>query len=765
MRLMLYILVIIFCSPWVMGDSLTKAFPNKAGGAGKIKAFAFDLDRVTLLESPFKTAMENNAAYLLALDPDRFLAWFRKEAGLKPKAKVYGGWENNTIAGHSLGHYLSACSMMCAATGKETFQNRVTYIVEELNACQEAHGSGYLSAFPGGKRAFAEVAQGDIRSKGFDLNGIWVPWYTQHKIMAGLRDAHVYAKSQKALEVWIRHASWIQSILKNLTNTQWQTMLDCEHGGINEVFADLYCITGDHSYFETACRFYHKKVLDPLSQGKDSLSGLHANTQVPKILGAARIFELTGDPCFQKITDFFWNTVINHYTFANGGNSAEEYFGLPDRLAEKMHHTTETCNTYNMLKVTRHLFAWRPKAEYMDYYERALLNHILAHQHPKEGGRLVYKGFMDMPSQKGFSHPTESFWCCVGTGMENHTKYGESIYAYSDDRLYVNLFIPSVLDWKERGIKLTQKFEQDDVILLFECATPQELCLKIRIPYWVEDVGLNGKKSPDGYMDLKRTFKQGDALRITLPKKLHLSRLPDRPNRIAFFKGPVLLAAVLGELEQPPLLVSDSEASLFHGVASNEKIARVLGRKGWMSSNVILKPLYEIEDEPYSAYMDFLTPKQWEQKQKEFEQKQKRLEALNKRTTDFLILGQMQPERDHNLKGEGTQAGVFRGKNWRHAYNGWFEFDMKADPEAAMDLVCLYWGSDRGKRVFDVLVEGKTIATQKLDRNRPNEFFEEIYPIPRELTLGKEKLRVRFQSRKDSYAGGLFACRAIKREP
>ncbi len=763
------------------GDTLTKEFMHKVKPAAAVVVRPFELTDVQLLDGPFKKAMGLNSQWLLSLEPDRFLAWFRKEAGLDPKGRVYGGWERETIAGHSLGHYMTAIALMYGQTGQQEFKDRAAYIVDELAAVQEAHGSGYMSAFPNGKKAFDEIVHGEIRSQGFDLNGIWVPWYTQHKLMAGLRDIYHYTGNPKALAVWIRHADWIEGVTANLTDELWQKMLACEHGGINETFADLYGITGDARYLRLAEKFYHKSVLDPLSRREDSLSGLHANTQVPKIIGAARLYELTGQDRFKTIADFFWTTVVNHYSYANGGNSAEEYFGKPDHLAERMHHTTETCNTYNMLLLTRHLFAWQPSAAYMDYYERALFNHILTHQHPEEGGRLVYKGFLDMPAQKGFSDPTESFWCCVGTGMENHAKYADTIYAYSPESLYVNLFISSQLMWKEKNITLTQKTQLpvgDAVNLAFSCPQPAAFSLKIRKPYWAKSVemALNGKSQtvtlgPDGYITIDRTFTNNDEITLKFPLRLHTSTLPDMPDRTAFLYGPTLLAALLEEGQNPPSLVAQDATALLEFFERREplafhsdKVAYRLTEGGWQQCGLTLMPLFAIAEQPYTVYMDTFTPETWRQKQAEYAAEQKRLRQIEAVSADVLRLGQMQAERDHNLNGERTNIGSFNGRKWRDSYDGWFEFEMKVRPEEPMEMICTYWGSERGRRKFDILVDGTTIATQELNRNKPNDFFDAIYPIPVELTQGKEKVRVRIQAHPNNYAGGVFEVRTVVRD-
>ena len=421
------------------------------------RAEPFPLSNVRLLDSPFKAAMDRDGSYLLALDADRLLSGFLENAGLKPKGKKYGGWEEQSLAGHSLGHHLSAVSLMYAASGDSRFKDRADYIVQELAACQKASGDGYLAAFEKGREMFAEVAKGDIRPRRFYLNGIWAPWYTMHKVFAGLRDAYQLAGNKESLAVMQRLGDWAIDTTKGLSDEQFQLMLETEHGGMNEMMADLFGLTGEQKYLTLAGRFNHKAVLQPLSKGVDDLTGLHGNTQIPKVIGAARQYELTGDPSMKDIAQFFWKTVIDHHTFAIGGHGDGEYFGVPGRLAPLLsNHTAETCNTYNMLKLTKHLFSWSPNEDYAAYYERALYNHILASQHPTTG-MMCYFVPLRQGARKRFSTPENSFWCCVGTGMENHARYGESIYWRDAAGIYVNLFIASRLDWPEKGIRLRQE--------------------------------------------------------------------------------------------------------------------------------------------------------------------------------------------------------------------------------------------------------------------------------------------------------------------
>ncbi len=761
------------------GDSLVTPYPYAVQPAAAPSVYAFGLRDVRLTDSLFKDAMNRNAEWLLKLEPDRFLAWFRKEAGLEPKGQVYGGWENQTIAGHCLGHYLSACAMMYAATGDEQYKARADYIVDELSLCQEANGNGYLAAYPNGKRTFEEVARGEIRSAGFDLNGIWVPWYTNHKVMAGLRDTYLYCNNPKALDVMKKMGDWACAVTEKLTEEQWQKMLACEHGGMNEVLIDLYALTGDEKYKTLALKFYHKAVLDPLAARQDKLAGLHANTQVPKTIGAARIYEVTGLEKFKTIARFFWDTVVAHYTFVNGGNSSNEHFGQPDKLSEPQHDTTETCNTYNMLKLTRHLFAANPQAAEMDYYERALYNHILAHQHPTTG-MIMYKGFLDMPAQKNFCDPFNSFWCCVGTGFENHAKYADTIYFHNGSSLYVNLFIPSVLTWKEKDITITQETDfpaSDTVKLTFTCAKTSTFSLKIRKPAWTNGmtVTVNGKAVPTepdstGYIAVNRGFDNGDVVELKLPMTLHTEAMPDKSNRIAFLYGPIVLAADLDGAERCPLLVgtlSELTAAIkpIEGKPlefSAAGIARDIADDETKMRSLRLLPLYAVTDQRYTVYVDQFTPELWQKKKTEYTAEQERIRAIAARSIDVMRIGEMQPERDHNLKGENTTSGEYQGRKWRHAYNGWFEFDMKVLDEVPVELVCTYWGSDSGGRTFDILVDGTKIATQALTNQKPNTFFDVTYPVPAELTKGKETVRIRLQAHPNNTAGGLYGVRMMK---
>jgi len=744
-----------------------------------LKARPFSLHDVRLLDGPFKQGQDIAVKYLLSLEPDRFLSNFRKEAGLEPKAAPYGGWESRSIAGHSLGHYLSACSLAWASTADKEFLRRANYIVDELAECQKANGDGYLAAFAGGRKAYAEVAAGDIRSSGFDLNGIWVPNYTMHKVLAGLRDAHRLCGNPKALAVSKGLADWFERTLSGLNEEQMQRVLACEHGGMNEVLADLYADTGDGRYLKLSRRFHHKAILDPLARGQDILPGKHANTQIPKLIGLAARYELAGDVDDRAAAEFFWDRVVHHHSYVTGGHGEAEHFGPPDKLNDRLSPvTTETCNVYNMLKLTRYVFGWTGSASVADFYERALLNHIRATQHPD--GRVIYNLSLQPGHHKEYQTLTNSFTCCVGTGMENHVKYGEDIYFHDDDSLWVNLFIGSELKWKTRGVTVRQETkwpDADTTTLIITADKPQDFALRIRHPFWAEvlRVKVNGKlvsdsTSPSSYCVLRRQWQTGDKVEVTFPMTLRTESMPDNPNRIAVFFGPTLLAADLGPVQDPqadkpgyvPVLLTEGRpiTDWVKPVAGKTLVFRTdgVGRP----RDVDLVALHRLHDRRYTVYLDRYTSAEWAHREAEIRAEEERLRRLEARTVDVFRPGEMQPERDHNVQGEKSDPVEALGRKLRHAYDGgWFSFEMKVDPVRPNELLCTWWGSETGRRTFDILVDGAKIATQTLLNNRPGRFWDATYSIPAELTQGREKVVVKLQAHPGNFAGGLFGCRTL----
>jgi DUF1680 family protein len=753
------------------------------------KVQEFDLADVRVLESPFKTAQELDGKYLLSLDPDRLLAMFRFTAGLSNSATAYGGWEspNVELRGHSIGHYLSACALMYASTGDDQFRKRAEYLVRELAKCQEAmpsqgYHAGYLSAFP--ESLFDRV---DAQKP------VWAPWYTMHKIVAGLFDVHVLTGNQQALTVVTNLAEWVKFRVDRLTPEQMQGSLKNEHGGMNEVLANLAAVTKNPEYLRLAEAFNHKAVLDPLAQGEDKLDGLHANTQIPKVIGAAREYELTGDHSYRRIAEFFWERVALHRSYALGGHSDNEHF-FPTNAFERHLSpvTAETCNTYNMLKLTEHLFTWLPNARAVDFYERGLYNQILASQEPERG---MFAYFMSMkPGHfKTYSTPDNSFWCCVGTGMENHAKYGQMIYSHSDDSLYVNLFIPSELNWKDRGITVTQqtKFpEANTTKLTFKTEKPSQFTLRIRRPEWASDrlvAEVNGKKlelaqDEAGYAGIDREWRNGDAVSITVPMSIRTENLPGVSNTIAFFYGPILLAGEMGTNDLPghlqevpnqqdlvwvpapaaPVLVGELKtiAQSLKPV-SGKPLTFTTGKAGRPEA-VTLTPYYRVHHERYNIHWPLYSEADWKIEAEKRAKTEAERKANERRIVDMVFAGNEQSDRDHNLRGENSTTGDSWGRSYRQSANGTpLSWTFKPVEGNAVIRVT-FAGGDLRKAGFEVLVNGTKVAEQLPGNAGRGELKDLEFTVPASVTVGAKSLEVKFQPKPNSNTGRIFQCAILK---
>lgn len=790
-----------FCRWPLLGLALVASAAAAPIEKSPMAARPFPLGTVALLDSPFKQAMERNAGYLLSLEPDRFLHNTRLYAGLKPKGELYGGWESQGIAGHSLGHYLTAISQQYAATGDVRFRQRIDHIVAEMAECQTAYGDGYVGALPPKElavmRAFKD-GQVDPKSSFNFKGGAWVPWYTQHKILAGLKDAWVLGKNPQAQAVTLRLADWVDQITAGLTPEQQQKMLQVEHGGMIETLVEIYSLTGEARYLGASRRFYHRAILDPLLAGRDELANKHANTQIPKVIGEARSYEVTGEPDGRKIAESFWKTVVEQRSWVIGGNSEREHFFPEGKAAEHLGpETAESCNTYNMLKLTEHLFEWQPRVALADYYERALYNHILASQEPKHG---MFAYFMSLKPghSKVYSTPQDSFWCCVGSGMENHTKYGEAIYYHSgNDRLYVNLFIPSVLNWQEAGLKLTQRSDyprKDFSELTIESAPKSAVTLLVRCPAWSggSRFELNGEPlatagKPGEYAEIQRVWKSGDRLRVTIPLGLRSEALEGDPHKVALLYGPLVLAGDLGAAPETatfpyakgqadndraptaevPVFVSGQIGDLTAAVKRlpGEELAFTtvgIGRPG----EVTLRPFADLPYQRYNVYWDVLNEADWQKRQASGAAASQRSQQEEARIVDELSPGEQQSEIDHGMKSEQSQIGDFMDRKWRDASSGGsFEFQLKAQRNTPQLLRCTYWGGDANGREFEILINGKRLAMQRLERNRPGQFFDVDYPLAADLLSDQDKITVRFQPLGGKMAGGLFHAAVLKVSP
>jgi DUF1680 family protein len=647
---------------------LSRAADSPFHQAIPFAATPIPLEFVRLTAGPLARAQELGMQNILKLDPDRILFHFRKLAGLEPKADSdYGGWEGpgRQLTGHIAGHYLSACALMYAATGEERFQQRCDYMVDEFAEVQTARRNGYLGALMGnpprvaprdnpgldlaatqpatrrapapepidGLLCFEQLSKGDIRASGFDLNGMWSPWYVQHKILAGLRDAYRRTRNSKALDIALKFAAWTDDLLKPLSDAQLQRMLSCEFGGINESFADLYADTGDKRWLTLSQKFHHNAIVDPLAAKNDILGGKHGNTQVPKLLGELVRYINAGNTPDGDAAKFFWNAVVHHHSFATGGHGYDESFDAPNKLSDEIDgnnhrtkdlRTAESCNVYNMLKLTRLLFALNPSEEFAAFHERALFNHVLASINFNDG-QVCYM----VPVSPGSTHEYQGngMTCCVGTGLENHALHGEGLYYHSPTSLYINLFAPSTARSEIHGLDLTMdtRFPEDQTATLnLKLDKPKEFTLYLRRPAWAGadfKLSLNGVPvtdlaKPGAYVALQRRWASSDQLAVTLPKSLRTEPLPDNPNRVAFLHGPLVLAADLGEAP-PGRGRRNTPAAQFPTLAATpttpaDQILTPTDKQSTFTAKTAAEPLtfapfYTLSNHRYGIYYD-LTP-------------------------------------------------------------------------------------------------------------------------------------------------------------
>jgi DUF1680 family protein len=792
--------------------------------AGILQAHPLPLRSVRLTGGPLKQAQDVTAEYLLQLEPDRMLAGYRIRAGLEPKAEGYGGWDavdSRQLTGHIAGHYLSAVSLMYAGTGQEDFTRRADYIVTELKEVQEARGDGYLGAIVNkdgldGRELFERLSRGEIKSAGFDLNGLWSPWYTLHKTFAGLRDAFRYTGNKTALELEIKFAAWAEGILAPLDKGQIQRMLNTEFGGMNEIMVDLYADTGDKRWLGLSYKFEHRSFIEPFKRHQDILDGKHGNTQVPKLIGSADRYAYTGSVGDFMAAAFFWDQVVQHHSYATGGHGHDEYFGAPDKLSDRVDgRTAETCNIYNMIKLSRRLFSIRPDAHYADFHERALFNHILASIDP-EDGRTCYM----VPVGRGVQHEYQdmfrSFTCCVGSGMESHALHGDGLYYAADGRLWVNLYAPSTAEWAEKGVTLkvdTDFPEGEMVTLTITMGSPKEFILALRRPNWAGrgfSVKVNGKAVPEDVIDpyrgvpesgrpveslarvdqagtfveLKRTWETGDRVELTLPKTLRLEAVPDNPQVAAIMWGPLVLAADLGPERprrrgsaagfEPPTIPVFVAADLpveqwvkpLPGQPGRFHIKDV-GRDNMgagLDVEVNLVPFYRLHRRTYAVYFDLFTPQDWEARKAEYAAEQERLRRLEKATVAYAQPGEMQPEREFNFQGaEEARVTRIMGRAGRSG-GSWFTFDLPVEADHPMMLVVTYHSGARIRRqaLFDILVEGRKIARQEVTRNTPERFFDVEYALPADIVKAKKKVTVRFEAAEGSAIAGVYGIRMVR---
>ena len=784
-----------------------------------LRASAFALEDVRLLPGVFENAQEVDRKYLLSLDVDRLTVGMLRTSKLPVKGKSYGGWEKGGSG--IIGHYLSACAQMERATGDAELKRRVDYIVSEMARAQEANGDGGLYGFENDKNNwYPALKRGEVKE--MTVAG----WYVTHKYMAGLRDAWFISGNTQARDVLIKMCDWAIDVTQNLTPEAWDKMFRMgisEFGAPHEILADVYAATGETKYLDLAKKFEQPNIFVPLEKGDTKpTTGAHANAAIAKYLGYERIYELSGDKNWYDASHNFYQDVVNNRSWANGGNSQWEHFFVPGDEPEKINEICgpETCNTYNMLKMAGQFYALDARASELDFYERALYNSILPSISPD--GNFVYYTPQRPGHYRVFSLPEDAFWCCVGTGMENHAKYGEMIYTHSADRLMVNLFVASELNWKEKSLKVRQDTQfpnANSSELTLTLGAPQEMTLSVRYPSWVKagalQISVNGQAQkvtakPGEYADVKRVWKNGDRVGITLPMQVHIEMLPGaaaNEKHVAYFYGPILLAGKLGtkglekanffggsnvlqptpgsaagQIAHEKLPISDFPIVLDKPNASQtpEQLAKLLTPiKGQTlrfqlagttsDAPVTLAPLYDVVYERYTIYWPLMTRAQFdtfrqtEREQFAYEARQlgeeKRVD-LDDVTLDHVFIGDIASEQAHKFASEQSSSGGTGDGRWRDA-KGYFAYEMKVTPNAPVAVRVRYYGGDTG-REFDVLVDGKVIATQKLAGKRSGAALFGVYPIPLDLTRGKDSVTVRFQPKAGGTAGGVFDVRTIK---
>jgi len=787
----LFFIISFFIGSNFILNAQNKLYPNE-----------FPLSDVKLLDGPFKHARDLNIEVLLKYDVDRLLAPYRKEAGLPEKAKSYPNWEG--LDGHVGGHYLSAMAMNYAATGNAECKRRMDYMISELKACQYANaqkypdwGVGYVGGIPNSAALWSKIKAGEVGA----IWSAWAPYYNIHKMFAGLRDAWLYTGNADAKQIFLNFCDWAITITQDLSDKQMEDMLANEHGGMDEVLADAYQISGNEKYMAAAKRYSHKMFLDPLSQGIDNLDNKHANTQIPKFIGFERIAELGHDSKYDKAGSFFWETVTTNRSLAFGGNSRREHFPAKESCIDfiNVNDGPESCNSYNMLKLTEDLFRVHPSAKYADYYERTVLNHILSSQHPEHGG-YVYFTPARPRHYRVYSAPNEAMWCCVGTGMENHGKYNQFIYTHSNDSLYLNLFIASELNWKEKGLKIKQEtgFPEEEQTKLTITEGTANFKLMVRYPVWVSKgalkIQVNGKDVaydalPSSYVCIDRKWEKGDVVQITLPMHNTIEHLPNVPEYIAFMHGPILLGAKTGTedlkgliaddgrwgqlasgeylpVDKAPILIEDDIQSI------GNKLVPVTGKplnfrlnvKMVNQAELALEPFYKIHDARYMMYWLALSNSGYKTYTDSLANIEKEKLALEKRTIDQVAPGEQQPETDHSMQQEKSNKGNNLNEFFREARDGgYFSYDMATNSESGLSLMVRYWGAEWGSRKFDIYLDDEKLVTEdNTGRWNLSMFKDVVYSIPDAMVKGKTHVRVKFQALPESTAGAVYYVRLVR---
>ena len=781
---------------------LAMALPLAASAQDRLYADEFPITEVVLLDGPLKHARDLNIETLLQYDCDRLLAPYRKEAGLEPKAPAYPNWDG--LDGHVGGHYLAAMAMN-AAMGNEECRRRMEYMISELQVCADANvrnhpewGKGYVGGMPDSDRIWSNFKKGDFRV----YSRAWAPFYNLHKMFAGLRDAWLYCGNEQARKLFLGFCDWVIDLTAGLSDDQMEQMMGNEHGGMNEVLADAYAISGEEKYLTMARRFSHRRILTPMSQHVDNLDNLHANTQVPKATGFARIAELGGDENYYEAAEFFWEVVTGERSLAFGGNSRREHFPSREACTDFVNDIDgpETCNTHNMLKLTEVLHRRNPDARYADFYELATFNHILSSQHPEHGG-YVYFTPARPRHYRNYSAPNEAMWCCVGTGMENHGKYGQFIYTHVGNALYVNLFVASELNWREKGVTLRQEtaFPYGETSRITVTDGKGAFPVLVRYPGWVKpgafSVKVNGKPvevitGPGSYVSIDRKWKKGDVIDISFPMHGSVKYLPNVPRYVALMYGPVLLGMKTGTEDLAHLIADDSRFGQYASgkklpldeapMIIDDQVEQLAGRLQPVPGKPLhftwdvrmenaaqgeLQPFFEIHDARYMMYWPVLSEQGYREYLDGLARAEQERQALEARTVDKVQPGEQQPETDHRMETDGSVTGNTNDVFFRDARDGRsFSYLMQTGGLTDLALRLKFWGVGEWKtHEFDIFIDDTLLTSvNNTGKYRISEFKYETFPIPASLLEGKREIRVKFVSKPGRQVGEIYGVRLVR---
>ena len=790
----------------------------------KLYPHLFDLQEVILTDGMFKNALNINNDLLLQYDVDRLLTPYFRQAGFSDWEKQHPnfpnwGSGNFRLDGHVGGHYLSALALAYAATHDDNdmrarLKERMDYTLDKMAQCQAAFDNntdglyGYVGGLPDNE-VWTGLYRGDLTK--FNQNRGNVPFYVIHKVFAGFRDCWLYTGNEKARECFLKMCDWGVNLISNLTDAQVQNILNTEHGGINEMFADAYQMTGDDKYLTAAYRYTHKTMVDNMQTVNTTfLSNKHANTQVPKYIGYIRLAQQNANIDNSQLTihnyrvaaENFWTDVVENRTVALGGNSVNEHFV---QHSNAHHHITmtdgpESCNTNNMLKLTENLFAQSAHRKYSDFYEMAMFNHILSTQHPVTGG-YVYFTSLRPQHYRMYSQVNKGMWCCVGTGMENHSKYGEFIYSrdIETNTLYVNLFVPSQLT--DETYALTQQtrfpYEQSTTLTIDKAGS---YTIAIRKPSWCDDFGLtinSTRKSvveQDGYIYLKGKWQAGDVIGISLPMRLNYLPCPGYHEYIALRYGPILLGAITstenltgqhaGEgrmdhapgqgqqlsLTSAPMLIGDRKHVLDSIYMVDAEKLHFKIRTGLYNNahwkDLILQPFYTIHEARYMLYWNQLSADKWEEMRQQVMTEEEAKQRLNNRTLDFVATGEQQSDAGHALQGTFNKG----------SYDGEFYVDTKSGQSFSyqlatkgmkknLSLMCRFYSADNGREVT-IYINEKKLINMTLEKKSFRGHYNWEYPISEELLDIKgevpDSINVRFHASGNTPVPGLYYLRLLK---